>query len=94
MPIYDQPITKQDLRPLPKVSLSEEHKYVKDSCFQTYFTGKLTDKAIHQYCLQGRYGSIKQKEAEETEKSLQTRKNVKKLIKQQHDILVNKYVNI
>lgn len=94
MPIYDLPITRAELRPIPKVSLNERHKYVKDSAFQTSFTGRLTDKAIHQYSLQGRYGSEAQKRAEIVEvktSALRKAKNVKKSVETQ---LANKYANI
>lgn len=89
--IYDQPITRQEQRQLPQVSLNEKHKYVKDSAFQTSFTGKLTDKAIHKYALQGRYGTVVQAHAQREEAAIHSAKNVKKsLIK----TLANKYVNL
>lgn len=76
---------------LPKVSLSPKHKYTQDNAFQTSFMGRLTDEAIHRYCLQGRYGSVRQKEAEEQETLTKARKNVKSIAVK---ILANKYVTL
>lgn len=94
MPIYDLPIAHHERRKLPQISLNERHKYVKDSAFQTSFTGKLTDEAIHRYSLEGRYGSVAQARAEAHETGVQARKNVKKLTVKTINHLANKYVDI
>lgn len=98
MPIYDQPILHQHLRALPKVSLDEKHKYVKDNCFQTSFTGKLTDEAIHKYALKGFYGHRKMvaAQAEETLRQLQKKTTKKRKDEQGVNaaILANKYANL
>lgn len=89
--IYDQPITRQEQRQLPQVSLNEQHKYVKDSTFQNSFTGKLTDKAIHKYALEGRYGTALKTELERQQASLHKAKNVQKSIIK---TLASKYINL